>query len=614
MFLCVGDKTRRIYFMKNTKKFISIVLAMLLLVSVFSISFTANAADAKKTKTSDDEVQYIASGNYRYYLNDDGNAVIDSYYGNENNLVIPSTLDGHTVVCIDSDTFYDCENIENIQIPDSVKSIGSDAFYGTGYYNNEDNWENGVLYIGKFLIKATNMTGTYTIKNGTTVIADYAFYEWYQDENYDDEEYNEDYIGRFSELEGVVIPSSVTYIGQSAFSSCDKLTNVTLSDGLKYIGYSAFGYCSALKSITIPNSVTTIDASAFCECTSLENVTLSNGIKEISYELFDGCSNLNNIVIPNSVTSIDTSAFSSCSSLNNITIPSSVTEMGDSAFSGTGIYNNASNWTNGTLYFGRFLLDSNATVTPGSYTVKSGTEVIAGYALSECSNITSVTFPNSVKYINYCAFYKCVNLEEVTIGGNVKEIGSYAFENTALKRVTIPANVTTIGKCALGYYEVEVTNNDEYTETIDTKVADFTINGYAGTAAETYANENGFTFNKLTPPPAPKTTTKTKKDNTLKVSAKTKAVKAKKLKKKKQTVKPLKIKNAKGAVTVTKVKKGSAAKLFKKITVNKKTGAITIKKGKYAKKTYKIKLKVTAAGTSAYKKGEKTVTIKVKVK
>ena len=105
-----------------------------------------------------------------------------------------------------------------------------------------------------------------------------------------------------------------------------------------------------------------------------------------------------------------------------------------------------------------------------------------------------------------------------------------------------------------------------------------------------------------------------KSDNPIKVTAKIKIVKLKKLKNKKQVVKPITIKGAQGSVTVSKVKNGTNAKIYKKITVNRKTGAITFKKGKYAKKTYKIKLKITVAGNADYNAKTVTKVVKIKVK
>ena len=105
-----------------------------------------------------------------------------------------------------------------------------------------------------------------------------------------------------------------------------------------------------------------------------------------------------------------------------------------------------------------------------------------------------------------------------------------------------------------------------------------------------------------------------KKKNPVKVSTMKNALKAKKLKKKAQKVKAIKISKNKGAVTVTKVKSGTTKAIYKKIKVNKKTGVITFKKGKYAKKTYKIKLKIAVKGNSGYKPATITKTVKVKIK
>lgn len=105
-----------------------------------------------------------------------------------------------------------------------------------------------------------------------------------------------------------------------------------------------------------------------------------------------------------------------------------------------------------------------------------------------------------------------------------------------------------------------------------------------------------------------------KKANPVKVIVKNTSVSAKKLESKKQTVKPITVKDAKGTVEVVTVKAGTASKIYKKITVNKKTGAITFSKGKYSKKTYNIMLKITAKGNSEYKSKVIVKTVKVNVK
>ena len=116
-------------------------------------------------------------------------------------------------------------------------------------------------------------------------------------------------------------------------------------------------------------------------------------------------------------------------------------------------------------------------------------------------------------------------------------------------------------------------------------------------------------------PTAPPANSVTKKSaNPIKVAAKAKTDKAKKVKKKKVTVKPLTIKNAKGNVKITKVKKGTTSKIYKKIKVNSKTGAITFKKGKYKKKTYKVKLKIVVSGNDKYNAKTIYKTVKIKIK
>lgn len=102
-----------------------------------------------------------------------------------------------------------------------------------------------------------------------------------------------------------------------------------------------------------------------------------------------------------------------------------------------------------------------------------------------------------------------------------------------------------------------------------------------------------------------------KEHNTLSVTTSVKNIKISALKKAKKTVKPLTVKDGIGKIKITKEKSGTTSSIYKKCTVNSKTGAITIKKGKYKEGFYKIKLKVTASGSEKCAPAEFTPTVKI---
>ncbi len=148
------------------------------------------------------------------------------YCGGLTSVTIP---DG--VTSIGDLAFWNCGSLTDITIPNSVTNIGLSAFSGTGYYNDNANWENGVLYIGNHLIAANfgEVSSEYSINEGTATIADYAFFGC---------------IG----LTNVTIPYSITSIGASAFGGCIGLTNVTIPDSVTSIGDGAFDF-SAIETI-----------------------------------------------------------------------------------------------------------------------------------------------------------------------------------------------------------------------------------------------------------------------------------------------------------------------------------------------------------------------------
>ena len=177
-----------------------------------------------------------------------------------------------------------------------------------------DEW--GVKYSkdGRKLLEAPGeLSGAYSVKEGTKIICDCAF--WY-----------------CSSLSEIVIPSSITSIGDSAFYGCNSLSGIVIPSSVTSMGDSAFWGCNSLSEIVIPSSVTSIGDRAFSSCDSLSEIVIPSSVTSIGKSAFWGCNSLSEIVIPSSVTSIGDWAFWNCRSLLEIVIPSSVTSIGKGAF------------------------------------------------------------------------------------------------------------------------------------------------------------------------------------------------------------------------------------------------------------------------------------------
>ena len=245
-------------------------------------------------------------------------------------------------------------------------------------------------------------------------------------------------------LTGISIPKCVTWISCVAFDGCESLTSINIPNSVAIIDDYAFDGCESLTSIVIPDSVTSIGEGAFDYCTSLTSVTIPNSVTNICDSMFERCTSLTSVVIPDSVTSIGMSAFNYCTSLKSVTIPDSVTSLGTSAFEYC-ISLESIVIPDSVTSIGEWTFFNCTSLT--SVTIPNSITNICNYTFNSCSSLTSVVIPNGVTSIGDSAFGECTNLTSVTIPDTVTSIGWGAFAwCTSLKSVSIPDSVTSINE------------------------------------------------------------------------------------------------------------------------------------------------------------------------
>lgn len=258
-------------------------------------------------------------------------------------------------------------------------------------------------------------------------------------------------------LTKVTMPSTVTKIDASAFEGCALLTEIVIPDSVSEIGESAFKL-SGLQSVAFGIGLTYIGNGAFSGCEKLDNVYITylnswcnmnfgdeystplayaenlyhndklltkvnipEGVTEIKYGVFNNCTSIETITVPSTVTAIGKSAFVGCSALSKVTLSESVTVIGEDAFNGCESLKNVE-------------------FCEGLLSIESG-------AFRDCTALHTVELPKTLTTIGNNAFRGCNLLLNITIPEGVTSIGELAFADCrVLNRVTFPQSEITLAK------------------------------------------------------------------------------------------------------------------------------------------------------------------------
>ncbi|MBE6543238.1 MAG: hypothetical protein E7675_02445 [Ruminococcaceae bacterium] len=376
--------------------------------------------------------------------------------------------------------FSKCYSLKTLELPDTVGFIGEGAFNGCGFTHfkipsslssipfeafrssklNSINIPESVKHVGSNAFSSCMKLTSVYFENGTVSIGDGAF-KWCEN------------------LETVRLSNELTAIPYDCFADCIKLKNIVIPEKVKSIGRSAFAYCKSLEVLNIPDSVSVIENYAFEHCYGIREMYVSKNVSKIHRNSFSSLPSAPSIspenpyyrtagnciieipskklilaykdhVIPDdgSVTVIGSGAFPSFSG-TEIIIPDSVTVIESNAFGGEKIEKitlSKNLKTIGDECFS-FCTSIKEIIIP------EGVTEIGNSAFENCLGLKSVTLPDSLEKIGSKAFYCCTTLESVNFPKNLKELPDLMFYRCVRLKSVDLTNVTTIGDEAFRYCE-----------------------------------------------------------------------------------------------------------------------------------------------------------------
>lgn len=359
-----------------------------------------------------DTVDPDAYPTFEYELKLDGTAEIVKYKGVDGvtELTIPSTLDGHSVSAIGTLAFEECRELTKVVIPEGVKSIGVQAFRLCTSLKEVVipesclDIDRGVFY---YCSELTNVT----LPSKLTAIPDYTFY-------------------MCTSLKEISVPTTVTEIGVSAFNHC-QISNFPLHEGIVRIGGYAFEG-NLITEIKLPSTCKEVGGWAFYNCVNVTTITLNDGLETVGGGAFYNLDKVTSVIFPDSVTAIGSYALRGCKSLTELYVPF----VGEKASASTSDINNFMHLFGDDAGEGGSLPEGLKSVTIGS-----NFTVLVKDSFSGIEGLEEITF-TKFKYIRDGVFANCTNLKKITLPAGVSKIGKKAFDGcTSLKDIVFGGTV-----------------------------------------------------------------------------------------------------------------------------------------------------------------------------
>lgn len=344
---------------------------------------------------------------------------------------------GGAIMVIREDAFEGCGDIEFAVTAENEKTeiVGNAVYseYTDSFYTlNDKNKTASVKITGRALIHYFGNASTLEIEDGTDIIARAA-------------------LRKNSTVTKVVLPASVMYIDDYAFTECITLAEINLENVKSIDGY-AFQGCTELTSVALRADV--IYSYAFSNCTSLEEIDL-NGAKFLNSYVFSGCTALTDVVVPESVIGLNADVFKDCTGLKTAEVKvgnlnGSASSMGNA---GNGWFRNCTSletvvFADGLLRLENYLFEGCTSLT----TIKLPAtlqRLSAGFgAFKNCTSLVSLTIPAGVTAIENNEFVGCASLKEIIFEGSVTKIGNASFDGCAALDTIDLSQVNSVGNNA----------------------------------------------------------------------------------------------------------------------------------------------------------------------